>query len=479
MRPHVIARYVGMVMLLNAAFMLIAFLISLINHDDGQLPLLFGAILTALWGIFPIIFVPKTTNLSYKESYLIMALSWIISCLMGTLPFLFWGDEFNLVYALFESVSGYTTTGATILSNVEALPSGLLFFRSSMHWIGGIGIIVFMLLILPSLGKSQMTMAKMEISSLSHDHFKFKTRKMLKIILSVYFGITSTCTILLIATGMSPFDAINHAFSIVATGGFSTKTASIGYYNSISIEMVVCFFMLISGIHFGLIYTTLAFKKANIFTSPIVRYFCLSVAIGIVLVTFFNHGTTYSTWGQSIRHSTFQVIAASSTAGFATANTAVWPPRAIAILLYLTLQGACSGSTTGGMKFDRVAIFLKSLRCHLLKVQHPHAVIPVKFGKRVLKEDVVDAAILFIAIYITIIFISTLCITAMGVDLMTAFSASTATMGNAGAGFGLVGTASNYSCLPGGAILVLCVDMLLGRLEIFGLLMLFVIRSWK
>lgn len=479
MRPHVITRYVGMVMLLNAAFLLISYFISVFNHDDGQLPLLFSFIIVALWGIFPMIFVPKNTNLSYKESYLIMALSWIISCLVGTLPFLFWGGEFDAVLALFESVSGYTTTGASILNDIEALPSGLLFFRSSMHWIGGIGIIVFMLLILPSMGKSQMTMAKMEISSLAHDHFKFKTSKVLQIILSVYIGITVTCTVLFIMAGMSPFDAINHAFSVVATGGFSTKNTSIGFYNSPAIENICNVFMLLSGIHFGLIYSTLTFKRTNLFTAPIARYFFTTVFIGIILVTFSIHGSVYQTWGESLRHAAFQVIAISTTTGFATTNTAIWPHWAIAILLYFTFQCACAGSTSGGMKFDRVAIFFKSLRCHMIKIRHPQAVIPIRFGRRIIKEDVANAAILFIVIYIAIIFISTLAITAMGVDLLTAFSASAASMGSTGPGFGLVGSASNYSCLPDAALLLLCVDMLLGRLEIFGLLLLFMMRSWK
>lgn len=472
-------RYIGLVMLLNAAFILLAYFISLYNHDSGQLPLLYSFLITTLMGIFPLVFVPKTLDLSNKESYFVVVLSWLISCFIGMIPFLLWGGEFTFVKALFESVSGYTTTGASILNNIEALPKGLLFWRSSMHWIGGIGIVVFMLVILPSLGKAQMTLSKMEISPLAQENFKFRTRKMLNIILFVYVGLTVTQIILLVIFGMGLFDAVNHAFATIATGGFSTKNTSIAYFNSVPIEIIIMIFMFLSGIHFGLLFTTITFKKFNIFNSPIVKYYFWVTIIGITIVAINLHGNTYESWGESFRYASFQVISLSTTTGFANADSSIWPPLSIGIVIFFTIQCACSGSTAGGMKLDRMVIFFQALKSQVLKVQHPQAVIPVRLGKSIINDEVVNSVILFIVLYIVVLLISTLLIASMGVDLLTGFSASAATMGNAGPGFGMVGSMSNFSKLPDAALVVLSFDMLLGRLEIFGLIMLFMIKSWK
>ncbi|QKG79849.1 TrkH family potassium uptake protein [Tenuifilum thalassicum] len=479
MRLHVILRYIGMVMLLNAAFIFISFLISFYHRDSGQLPLLFSFLITLLWGIFPLVFVPKTTNLFNKEGYLVVVLSWILSCFFGSLPFLLYGGEFTFVKALFESVSGYTTTGASILNNVEALPKGILFWRSSMHWIGGVGIVVFVLIVLPSLGKAQMTLSKMEISPLAQEDFKFRTRKMLNIILVVYVGLTALEVILLKIFGMSLFDAINHAFATVATGGFSTKNTSIASFNSVPIELTIIVFMFLSGIHFGLLYSTLTLKKKNIFTSPIVRYYFIATIIGIVLVTFNLHGKVYSSWSESLRYASFQVVSLSTTTGFANADSSIWPPFSILIILFFTIQCACAGSTSGGMKLDRVFIFLKALKGQIKKLQHPQAVIPVRIGNKTISEDIINSVVLFIVFYILILFISTLLLTALGYDTLTSFSATAACIGNAGPGFGLVGSLSNYSTLSNPALIILSFVMLLGRLEIFGLLLLFMVKSWR
>lgn len=480
MRPHVILRYVGLVLMLNAAFVFVAFLISFFHHDDGQIPLLLTCIITLLWGIFPMLFVPKAIDLSNREAYLVMVLSWIMSCVVGMLPFLFWGGEFNLMYAFFESVSGYTTSGASILNNIEALPTGLLFWRSSMHWIGGMGVILFMLLVMPSLGKAQKTLSRMEVSSLAGSEFRYKTRSMLRIILTVYIGLTCACCGTLLLLGMEPFDAVNHAFSIIATGGFSTRNASIGAFNSPSIEAAVAFFMFVAGIHFGMLFALFTFKKASVFRSPIVRYYFFSTLIGALIITVNLHVEgVYSTWTECFRYAGFQAVCISTTTGFATANTAIWPPLSIVVLIFFTIQCGCSGSTSGGLKVDRVVIFFRSLRGQILRLQHPQAVIPIKVGGRIISDETANATVVFIVIYIGIIFLSSALLAAFGVDLVTGFTASAAAMGSTGPGFGLVGSASNYSCLPDAALVVLCFDMLLGRLEIFGLLLLFMMRSWR
>ena len=478
MRPHVILRYIGFVMLLNAAFILLSYFIALYNNDSGQQPLLYTFLITTLMGLFPLVFVPKTLNLSNKEAYFVVVLSWIISCFVGMLPLLLWGGEFTFIRAFFESVSGYTTTGATILTDIEALPNSLLFWRSSMHFIGGIGIVVFMLVILPSLGKAQMTLSKMEISPLAQENFKFRTRKMLNINLFVYIGLNVAQIILLMVFGMSLFDAVNHAFATIATGGFSTKNASVAYYNSVPIDITITVFMFVSGIHFGLIYTTLTFKKVNFFTSPIFKYYFFATIAGITAVAVnLKYNSSYETWGESFRYAAFHVVSLSSTTGFSNTDASGWPPFAIGLVIFFTIQCACSGSTAGGLKLDRVVVFFKAVKSQVLKVQHPQAVIPVRVGKLIIADDVVNSIIIFIVLYILVLLASTLAVAAMGVDLLTGFSGAAATMANAGIGFGKV--SSNFASLPDGAIAIYTFDMLLGRLEIFGLIMLFMIKSWK
>jgi trk system potassium uptake protein TrkH len=466
-------------MLFNSVFMLLSLVIAFYNHDTSQLPLLFSFLLTALFGLFPMVFVPKTQDLTNKESYLIVVLSWILSCFVGMLPLLLWGGEFTVAKAFFESVSGYTTTGASVLKNVEALPNGLLFWRSSMHWIGGIGIVIFVLIIIPSMGKARMSLSKLEISPLAQDNFRYRTQKTLRIIVVVYLGLTILQTIILMVCGMSLFDAVNHTFATIATGGFSTKNASIAFYNSIPIEIVIIVFMFLSGIHFGLLYTTFTLHRSNIFNSPIVRYYFVITVTGIIIVAINLKGSIYPTWGEAFRYAAFQVVSLSTTTGFANADSSVWPPLSVAIILFFTIQCACAGSTSGGMKIDRVVLFFQGLKCQILKLQHPQAVIPVRLGKQLVDEETINSVLLFIVLYILILFISTVILTTLGVDLLSSFSASAATMGNAGPGFGIVGSMANYSAIPEPGLLVLSFDMLLGRLEIFGLLMLFLLRSWR
>lgn len=468
-----------MVMLFNAAFIFVSFLISLYNKDAGQLPLLFSFLITLLWGVFPLVFVPKVTDLSNKEGYLVMVLSWILSCFIGSLPLLLYGGEFTFVKALFESVSGYTTTGASILTNVEALPKGILFWRSSMHWVGGIGIVVFVLIILPSLGKAQMTLSKMEISPLAQENFRYRTRKMLNVILVVYLGLTVTQVILLKMFGMGLFDAVNHAFATVSTGGFSTKNISISSYNSLGIEMVIIVFMFLSGIHFSILYSTLTFKKANIFNSKIVKYYFFSTILGILIIAIDLHGKIYQSWWESLRFSAFQVVSLATTTGFATTDTSIWPPFTIIVLLFFSIQCACAGSTGGGIKVDRVVIFYKALKSQILRLQHPQAVIPVRIGKSLVSDDVVSSVTLFIVFYLLLTLLGTLALSALGFDMLTSFTAAIASISNVGPGFGLVGSMSNYSVMPDSALIILSFMMLLGRLEIFGLLLLFMVKSWR
>ena len=459
--------------------MFVAFLISAYNADSAMIPLLLSSILTALVGFFPLIFVAPTNDLSQKEGYVILVFSWLVVCLFGMLPYLLWGGEFTVVNSWFESVTGFTTTGSTILTNVEALPKGLLFWRSSTHWLGGIGIILFVLVIIPTLGKTRMFLSRLEMSPLAKTNFHYKSNKLLRGVIFVYLGLTLVETVLLYLFGMSLFDAVTHAFGTVATGGFSTKNDSIGHFNSLAIEIVVIVFMFLSGMHFGVLYNIFTFKRVKWYKSSVLKFYFFSILVGVLLITISVKGTNYQTWGESLRFSAFQLVSLASTTGFATADTTLWPPFSIMILLYFLFQCACAGSTAGGIKVDRMVIFFKSMRRQVKKLQHPQAVIPLRIDGNPIDEETVHSVLLFIVLYILILFVNGLLITTMGVDIMTAFSASAATISTAGPGFGVVGSESNFASIPDLGKLLLTFNMLLGRLEIFGLMLIFFVRSWR
>jgi trk system potassium uptake protein TrkH len=243
MRPHIIFRYTGLILLFNGIFLLISSLISVIYTDSAFMPLFYSAIIAMLFGTFPLIFVPPASDISNKEGFTVVVSSWLLSCLMGLIPYILWGGEFTFTNAWFESVSGFTTTGSSILTNIEALPAGLLFWRASTHWIGGIGIIIFALSVLPSMGRAGIVLYRAEISPLATENFHFRTRKALKILVTVYVGLTLAETIGLLFCGMGLFDSLTHSFATIATGGFSTKNSSIAHFRSVPIEAVVIFIM--------------------------------------------------------------------------------------------------------------------------------------------------------------------------------------------------------------------------------------------
>ncbi len=481
MRLAVVLRYIGIIMLLNAAFMLLSAGISLINNtDSGFYPLMLSFVLTSILGVFPLIFVRKNDRINMKEAYAIVVGAWLTACIVGTFPYLLWGGEFSWPTAWFESVSGFTTTGSTALADVEALPKGLLFWRSSTHWLGGVGVVMFVLVVLPTVGRTKMTLSSVELSPMAKENYRYKTQKVIYILLSVYLGLTVLETICLKIAGMGWFDAINHAFSTVSTGGFSTKNASIAYYNSLAIEIIIMIFMLMSGLHFGLIFATLVGKRNNIFRNEVSRFYFATFLISGLLITFsLWHAGMYGSFFESLRYSLFQTAAVITTTGFATADTTLWTSLAIMLLLYLMFQCACAGSTSGGIKSDRVWLALKAIRLRILRQQHPNAVIRIKMNGVPQDNSVINFAMFFIVIYIMIICAGTIIVSATGEDLMTSFSLVATSMGNVGPGFGSIGSMSNYSEISSFVKIFSTIFMLLGRLEIFGLLQLFLMKWWR
>ena len=482
MRFDVIIRYVGLVLLINAVFMLISALISLFNNwDTGSYPLLLSCAICAIAGIFPLIFVERNVQISTKEGYVIVVGSWLLSCVAGMLPYILWGGEFSVINAWFESVSGFTTTGASILNDIEALPRGLLFWRMSTSWIGGIGVVMFALVILPSIGKSKMMLSHFELSSLAKDNFNlYRTATVVRVILSVYIGLTIVATLTLKLCGMTWFDAVCHAMSSCGTCGFSTKNLSIGWFNSPLIEFVLIIFMAVSGIHFGLIFATLTRKNNNIFRSEITRTYFSVIGVSALLIgiSLWANDIYPSLW-TSLRSALFHTVSLITTSGFATTDCNTWTSFAILILIFCSIVCACAGSTSGGLKIDRLLLAMKMLRNRLRSQQHPNAIIRTKVDGVPQDKEMLNGVMVYIVAYMLLILIGTFANTMFGADLMTGFSSAVACVSNVGPGFGEVGTMDNYSLMPVVMKFNLTALMLFGRLEIFGLIQLFFIRWWR
>ena len=471
-----------MVLLVLAAFMLVSAGISYVSGvDSAYTPLIMSSLLTLLIGCFPLIFVPRSDHISQKEGYCIVVGAWIVSSIVGMFPYLMWGGEFTPINAWFESVSGFTTTGASILNNIEALPRGLLFWRMATSWIGGIGVVMFALVILPSIGKSKMMLSHFELSSLAKDNFNlYRTPTVVRIILSVYIGLTIVSILVLKLCGMNWFDAVCHAMSACSTCGFSTKNLSIGWFNSATIEMVLVVIMLISGIHFGLIFATLTRKRNNIFRSETTRTYFSVIAISALIIGISLWAADiYPSLFGSLRSALFHTVSLITTTGFATTDCNTWTSVAILILMFCSFVCACAGSTSGGLKMDRLLVAVKMLRNRLRSQQHPNAIFRTKVDGIPQDKEMLNGVMVYIVAYMLLILIGAFTNTLLGADLMTGFSASIACVSNVGPGFGEVGTMDNYSLMPALMKFNLTALMLFGRLEIFGLIQLFFIRWWR
>ncbi len=481
MRLYVVLRYMGVVMLFMSLFMLLSAGISFVSAKDTAFyPLLLSSLLTALLGAFPLIFVEKQSQISTKEGYCIVVGSWLLTCIVTMFPYLIWGGEFTLINAWFESVSGLTTTGASILTDVEILPRGLLFWRMMSTWIGGMGVVLFALIILPTIGRSKMTLSNMELSAIAKENYRYRTQMIVQIILVVYVGLTLVTTLSLKAAGMNWFDALTHGMSTAATSGFGTKNSSIAAFDSAAIEWIIIFGMIAAGTHFGLIYATITGKRNNLFRSEVMR-----VYIGVILVCSLLIGLNlywegcYTNLATAFRRGMFQFVSLFTTTGYATADSTIWPPFTITLLIFASIICACSGSTTGGIKTNRMVIAAKMFYNSMRQQQHPNAVLRVKIDGVIQESDALHTVAIFIILYLTLILCGTLFSTWFGIDVLTSFSISRACIGNVGPGFGEVGSLDNYSELPTLLKSVLSLLMLLGRLEIFGLIQLFFLKWWR
>lgn len=472
MNLRVISRNVGYALLVSALFMFLSVIVSMLNGNDSALAaLIISFTITFIVGIFPFIFVRKTTAITLKEGYVIVALSWFLSFVFGMLPYALWGGPFTLANAWFESVSGFTTTGATILENVESLPNSLLFWRASTHFIGGLGVVVFLLLIIPGSSPIRMRLTNMELSPLSRKGYSSRPNKTVFIFAYVYLGLTAACFISYLLVGMKPIDAICHAMSACATGGFSTRTMSIAAFDSKAVEFVSIVFMYLSSIHFGLIFLCFANRSFKPLNNPILRFYTLS----LIVVAFFTgislrFSGVEQNLGEALWHSAFQTVSVASTTGFAVVDNSSWPMLPCFLLILVSVMCGCAGSTSGGLKADRILVTFKSIGRQLGRILHPSTINEVRLGNKVLRDEDVSPSVLYAGLYFCILAVSILLALLAGVSGSSALGGSVSSLSNVGPAFAELGTMGNYNGICSAGKFLFTIDMFLGRIEIYPVL---------
>ncbi|MBU4355196.1 MAG: TrkH family potassium uptake protein [Proteobacteria bacterium] len=466
---------IGLTMLFPLAF-------SLYYQDAGIMPLVSSLLATVFSGalLYLLTRSPEPTGpISHREGMAITALGWFAAGVFGALPFYFGSVFASPLDCLFESISGFTTTGASVLTNIEAVPKGLLFWRSLTHWLGGMGIIVLSLAILPFLGVGGMQLYKAEVPGPVVDKLRPRIKDTAMLLWKVYILFSALETLLLILGGMSLFDALCHTFGTMATGGFSTKNASIAYYQSAYIHVVITIFMLIAGINFSLHFYLLRGKPRIMWRDPEFRFFLGLFLVFFLVTTVSIYRVNYQSFGASLQYGAFQVASILTTTGYATADFEKWPPLTQCILVVCMFIGGSAGSTGGGIKCMRILLLIKHAYQELIRLIHPRAVIKVKLGTQVVPPDVMSGIWGFFLLWLGLMVISIFVVAATGVDVLTSFTSVLASIGNIGPGLGSVGPTDNYAAIPILAKWVLILCMLLGRLEIFTVIILFVPEFYR
>jgi len=482
MKPFAVQKVLGALLMLFSLSMLPPVLISLIYDDGAALPFIsaFGLIL----GIGILIWLPvynSREELKLRDGFLVVVLFWVVLGLSGSLPFILADNpHLSVTDAIFESLSGLTTTGATVILGIDDLPASILFYRQQLQWLGGMGIIVLAVAVLPMLGIGGMQLYRAETPGPMKDaKLTPRITETAKALWYIYLSLTIACAAAYWIAGMTLFDAIGHSFSTVAIGGFSTHDASIGYFDSTLVEMIAVVFMLISGVNFALHFV--AWNRKNPLAywrdSEFRFYFALMIATTVVVTISLYYTDTFIDWEDSFTQGLFQTVSIGTTTGFTTAEFYYWPGFLEILLLFTSFVGGCAGSTGGGIKVIRFLLLIKQGLREIGRLVHPNAQLPVRMGGRSVNHRVVDAVWGFFSLYVASFIFMYLALAATGIDLMTSFSAVAACINNLGPGLGTVG--AHYADLHDPAKWILCFAMLLGRLEIFTLLVLLTPAFWR
>lgn len=475
-----IFRVLGVLLLIEMGMFLLCAAVSWGYGEKEALIFLQTAGINTLVGGLLLLFSHGAENrLSKRDGYCIATLTWILFSLFGMLPYYLSGSVENITNAFFETMSGFTTTGATIMDNIDAQPHGILFWRSLTQWIGGLGIVCFAIAVLPIFSEGNIQLFSAESVGVTHDKIHPKISIMAKWIWAVYVILTTSETILLCCGGMDLFDAICHSFSTTATGGYSTKQASVAYWNSPFIEYVIAIFMILSGINFSLYFLCLKGKGEKILHDEELRWFLYSVGILTIIITlaliFQNHYDTET----AFRKALFQVATAHTSCGFGTDDYMLWPPFTWLLLIFSMLAGGCTGSTSGGIKNMRLMMMAKGIRNNFKKILHPNAVLPIRVNRQTVASNVVMTVTVFIGFYLFFVLLGWTLLLFFGVGFSEAFGTVVSSIGNVGPGLDNFGPANSWNGLPDAAKWTLSFLMLIGRLEMFCVLLLFYPGFWK
>lgn len=422
---------------------------------------------------------PRKIDIFAKDGLIIVGITWIIFSIIGAIPFYVTGSIPSFIDAFFETVSGFTTTGSTILTDIESLSKGILFWRAFTHWIGGMGVLVFVMAIIPLAGRNSMSIMKAEVPGPTVDKLVPKAKQTAKLLYIIYIGLTGLEVVLLMIGKMPLYDSVVHAFATAGTGGFSIKSASVGYYQSAYIDWVITIFMVLFGINFNLFYLAILNKFNRIARSEELRVYLAIIVVSTLLISI-NVYSMYNSISDSLRYSAFQVASIITTTGFMNTDFNLWPQFSKSILLILMIVGACAGSTGGGVKVSRIIIIAKHMRIELKKIIHPRSVSNVKVDGKIVENNVIRSVSGYIMIYFMLILFSFLLISINGFDFETSITSVITCINNVGPGLGsLVGPIGSFSMFSDFSKIVLSIDMLLGRLEIFPILILFSLRIYK
>lgn len=475
-----IIRIIGILLLLETVMFLVCSSVSFYYRESDMLDFWKAGGITAGVGLLlAALGKGGERQLTRRDGYVLVSFAWVAFSLFGMLPFYIGGYIPDIANAFFETMSGFSSTGATILDDIESLPHGILFWRSMTQWIGGLGIIMFTIAVLPIFGVSGLQVFAAEASGPTHDKVHPRIGITAKWIWSIYTGITTLLVCLLMLGGMDWFDSICHAFATTGTGGFSTKQASVAYYNSPYIEYVISIFMFISGINFTLVLLFVNRKFKKFIGNAELKFYFGSVVLFTAVIAIVLYYTSPMGMEESFRKSLFQVISLQTSTGFATDDYMQWTPVLWGLLTIIMLMGACAGSTTGGLKCIRMVILTKVSRNEFKHILHPNAILPVRINKQVISPSIVSTVLAFCFIYISIIVIGTLLMMAMGVGAEESMGCVISSIGNMGPGLGETGPAYSWNALPDAAKWLLSFLMLLGRLELFTVLLLFTPDFWK
>lgn len=475
-------RVTGMFYVVFGLAMMLPFTVGIIYSEPESIRG-FGCVAIPLILIGFLIFKlikPSPVSFKIRDGFLIVGIAWLSAAFFGALPFLISGVCSSFADAFLESCSGFSTTGATIFSEIEILPRGILFWRCFTHFLGGLGILYMVIALLPALGFDGQTIARSELTGPTFNKLVPKTSTTSRLLFSIYISLTTIETILLLLGGLSFFDAITHAFSTMGTGGMSNYTDSIAHFDSVYVEVVITFFMLLAGINFNLYYIGLVRGVKEFFRDLEFRTYLSIIVFVTFLMTSYNYfSKTYDTVFESLRYAIFNIVSVITTTGFCTTDYDRWDTFPILLFFILMFIGGCASSTSGGIKVSRVVLAGKIVKRGVLTRLHPNAVVKINMNDKVMSIDTVQSTTGFIFAYITLIFASTILISLGGYDFSTSLSAAAASLGNVGPGFSMVGPAMNYAFFSAPVKLLLSFLMLAGRLEIYTFFTVFSSRFWN